>query len=74
VEVHGRSCRLPSGALHDCSEVARRVPAVMLFAPSIEGISHSPREDTAPEDLERSLAAFARLVELAVQRLAAAAA
>jgi N-carbamoyl-L-amino-acid hydrolase len=62
--------RLPSGALHDCSVVARRVPAAMLFAPSIDGISHSAREDTAPEDLERSLATYARLVELTVQRIA----
>jgi hydantoinase/carbamoylase family amidase len=73
-ETHGRAVRLASGALHDCSAVARRVPAAMLFAPSIAGISHSAREDTAPEDLERALAAYARLVELTAQRIAAPAA
>jgi len=73
-ETEGRAVRLPSGALHDCSAVARRVPATMLFAPSIGGVSHSAREDTAPEDLERALAAYARLVELTMQRVAAPAA
>jgi N-carbamoyl-L-amino-acid hydrolase len=68
-EATGTAVRLASGALHDCSAVARRVPATMVFAPSIDGISHSAREDTAPEDLERSLDAYARLVELVVERV-----
>src|ERR1700754_1656605 len=53
--------RLPSGALHDCAEVARRAPAVMIFSSSIGGVSHSPVEDTSEADLEVALRAFGRL-------------
>ena len=38
--------RLPSGALHDAAEVARRYPTVMVFSSSIDGVSHNPTEDT----------------------------
>jgi N-carbamoyl-L-amino-acid hydrolase len=57
--------RLPSGALHDCAEVARVLPAVMVFSSSIGGVSHSPVEDTSEADLEVALRAFGRLYELA---------
>jgi N-carbamoyl-L-amino-acid hydrolase len=57
--------RLPSGALHDCAEVARVLPAVMVFSSSIGGVSHSPVEDTSEADLEIALRAFGRLYELA---------
>src|ERR1700754_803632 len=53
--------RLPSGALHDCAEVARVLPAVMIFSSSIGGVSHSPIEDTSEADLEVALRAFGRL-------------
>ena len=42
---------MPSGALHDASNVARRMPVAMLFVPSIDGISHNFAEDTAEDDL-----------------------
>lgn len=54
--------RLPSGALHDASNVARLMPAGMLFVPSIGGISHAFAEDTAPEHLVAGLRALARAV------------
>ncbi|WP_037412244.1 Zn-dependent hydrolase [Candidatus Solirubrobacter pratensis] len=57
--------RLPSGALHDCAEVARVLPAVMVFSSSTGGVSHSPVEDTPEEDLLVALRAFGRLYELA---------
>jgi hydantoinase/carbamoylase family amidase len=57
--------RLPSGALHDCAEVARVLPAVMVFSSSTGGVSHSPVEDTPEEDLLIALRAFGRLYELA---------
>lgn len=38
---------LPSGALHDASNVSRHLPVAMLFVPSIGGISHNFDEDTA---------------------------
>ncbi len=63
-ETTGTAHRLPSGALHDCAEVARRAPATMLFAASIDGVSHSPAEDTSEDDLRAGLTAYARLVEL----------
>jgi N-carbamoyl-L-amino-acid hydrolase len=56
--------RLPSGALHDCAEVARRAPAVMVFSSSTGGVSHSPVEDTPEADLLVALKAYGRLYEL----------
>ena len=56
--------RLPSGALHDCAEVARRAPAVMVFSSSTDGVSHSPREDTPEDDLRVALKAYGRLYDL----------
>jgi N-carbamoyl-L-amino-acid hydrolase len=45
--------RLPSGAGHDAQMMARLCPMGMIFVPSIDGISHSPRELTAWEDCTR---------------------
>ncbi len=42
-EVAGEPASMASGALHDAAEVARVLPAVMMFAPSKRGISHAPR-------------------------------
>ncbi|WP_092780123.1 hydantoinase/carbamoylase family amidase [Jannaschia pohangensis] len=42
---------MPSGALHDATNVSRVLPVAMLFAPSIGGISHDFAEDTAEADL-----------------------
>ena len=55
----GRWRRLPSGAGHDAQYMARRMPAAMLFVPSIDGISHHWAEDTAPEDLAMGLRVLA---------------
>ena len=49
--VPGRWQSMPSGAVHDAGYVARRIPAAMLFVPSINGISHDFAEDTAESDL-----------------------
>ena len=59
--VAGRDFELPSGALHDAAEAARRVPAAMIFSPSIGGVSHSPAEDTAEADLRVAIEAFGEL-------------
>ena len=45
--VAGEPASLASGALHDAAEVARVLPAAMVFAPSSDGISHAREEDTA---------------------------
>lgn len=42
---------LPSGAGHDAQVIAEVVPVGMVFVPSLGGISHSPAERTAPDDL-----------------------
>jgi N-carbamoyl-L-amino-acid hydrolase len=40
--------RITSGAGHDAQMIARLCPAAMIFVPSRDGISHSPREHTEP--------------------------
>ena len=50
-EAPGRWRTMPSGAIHDASNVAAVLPVAMMFVPSIGGISHSFAEDTAREDL-----------------------
>ena len=43
---------MPSGAGHDAQEIARIGPVGMIFIPSINGISHSPKEFSRPQDIE----------------------
>jgi N-carbamoyl-L-amino-acid hydrolase len=47
----GKHMRMPSGAGHDAQYLARKVPAAMLFVPSIGGISHHWTENTSDEDI-----------------------
>jgi len=42
--------RLPSGAGHDAQMIAKVCPIGMVFVPSVDGISHSPKEFTHWED------------------------
>ena len=60
-EVHapGKWRAMPSGALHDATNVARLMPVAMLFVPSIDGISHAFEEDTAEADLVLGLRVLA---------------
>jgi hydantoinase/carbamoylase family amidase len=51
--------RMPSGAGHDAMVIGRRVPAAMIFVPSVGAISHSPDEHTHPADLERGVQVLA---------------
>ena len=43
--------RMPSGAFHDAGIISSRIPAAMLFIPSIGGISHDFAEDSRDEDI-----------------------
>ncbi len=43
--------RMLSGAAHDAQILARRMPASMLFVPSIGGVSHDFSENTLEEDI-----------------------
>ena len=45
------SLRMPSGAGHDAQSIASLAPIGMLFVPSRDGISHSPREFTSLADI-----------------------
>lgn len=61
----GQWRKMPSGALHDATNVARLMPVAMLFVPSIGGISHAFEEDTQEADLVAGL----RVLDHAVARL-----
>lgn len=58
---------LPSGALHDATNIAALMPVAMLFTASINGISHAFEEDTDEQDLVAGL----RVLASAVSRLGA---
>jgi beta-ureidopropionase / N-carbamoyl-L-amino-acid hydrolase len=48
----GLSARLmPSGAGHDAQSMAVLGPVGMIFVPSVDGISHSPKEFSNPNDI-----------------------
>jgi len=60
--------RMPSGPLHDTSEVARTgIPSVMMFVQSLHGISHNKLEDTKEEHLELAVTAFDKLADKAIR-------
>jgi N-carbamoyl-L-amino-acid hydrolase len=44
--------RMPSGAGHDAQSMAKIAPIGMIFIPSVDGISHSPKEFSHPTDIE----------------------
>jgi hydantoinase/carbamoylase family amidase len=60
-EAAGSDRELVSGALHDAAEVARVLPAAMIFCPSAGGISHAKQEDTPGPDLAAGIEAFGLL-------------
>jgi N-carbamoyl-L-amino-acid hydrolase len=53
---------IPSGPLHDATEIGRLVPTVMLFAQSDPPISHTEVEDSSPEALRAAIAAYGETV------------
>ena len=44
--------RMTSGAGHDAQMIAPIAPTAMIFVPSVNGVSHNPREATDPQHLE----------------------
>ena len=67
-ETDAKPHRMPSGPLHDASEVARAgVPTVMMFVQSLHGISHNKIEDTKEEHLEIAVTAFDKLADKAMR-------
>ena len=71
-DATGHAPRLPSGPLHDAVEMGRIMPSVMMFATSINGLSHCKEEDTSEADLEVTIDAFQRLVDKTVAMVASA--
>jgi N-carbamoyl-L-amino-acid hydrolase len=63
VDAGGGDTAIPSGPLHDAAEMARLMPAAMLFCSSSPPVSHSAEEDTPEPDLRVAIDAFGRLVE-----------
>jgi N-carbamoyl-L-amino-acid hydrolase len=66
LDAAGTGRKLPSGALHDAAEMARHLPAAMMFTSSANGLSHAPEEDTPEDHLTRAIAAFGALAARAI--------
>ncbi len=62
----GRERAITSGALHDAAEMARVVPAAMVFAASVGGISHAREEHSTDEALTGAIEAFGELASAAI--------
>ena len=71
LEVEGHQIELPSGALHDASEMARSVPTVMIFSSSTNGLSHTKEEDTPVDHLHMAADAFDRTCRRAMDAIVA---
>jgi beta-ureidopropionase / N-carbamoyl-L-amino-acid hydrolase len=51
---------MPSGAGHDAQDMAQIAPTGMIFVPSAKGISHSPNEFTAAQDMANGASVLLR--------------
>jgi N-carbamoyl-L-amino-acid hydrolase len=60
---------LPSGAVQDAQKVARIAPMGMIFVPSRDGISHSPKEFTSWQDCANGAEVLYRSLLLLDNRL-----
>ncbi len=56
------SHRMVSGAAHDAMTLARNLPVGMIFVPSVDGVSHSPKEKTRPADIDAGVAVLKETV------------
>jgi len=59
----GMHMRLPSAAGHDAAVLSYRMPAGMMFIPSLGGISHHWSEDSKEEDIVLGARVFADAAE-----------
>jgi hydantoinase/carbamoylase family amidase len=62
----GDGAPIPSGPLHDATEIGRIVPTAMIFAQSDPPISHASIEDSTQAALDVAIVAFGRTVERAL--------
>ena len=59
----GMSYRLmPSGAGHDAQDMTHIAPTGMIFVPSVNGVSHSPKEFTTAQDMANGASVLLRTV------------
>jgi N-carbamoyl-L-amino-acid hydrolase len=59
---------IPSGPLHDATEIGRVVPTAMIFAQSDPPISHASIEDSPEQALRVAIEAYGRTVESVLAR------
>jgi hydantoinase/carbamoylase family amidase len=59
---------IPSGPLHDATEIGRRIPTAMIFARSEPPVSHAPIEDSPENALRVSIEAYGRTVSGVLER------
>ena len=59
---------IPSGPLHDATEIGRVVPTAMIFAQSDPPISHAAIEDSTAEALAVAIDAYGRTVGAVLDR------
>jgi N-carbamoyl-L-amino-acid hydrolase len=64
----GRHIRMPSGAGHDAQWLAGKLPAAMMFVPSIGGISHHWTENTSDADIVLGAQVFTDAIVAALRR------
>ena len=62
----GEGDPIPSGPLHDATEIGRVVPTAMIFAQSDPPISHAAIEDSPRAALDVAIDAYGRTVEQAL--------
>lgn len=53
---------MSSGAGHDAKEISHLIPTSLIFVPSKDGISHSPKEFTKKEDLKKGISLIYNMV------------
>lgn len=53
---------MPSGAGHDAQDMTLIAPTGMIFVPSVDGVSHSPKEFTVPEDMANGASVLTKTV------------
>jgi len=59
---------VPSGPLHDATQIGRVVPTAMIFAQSDPPVSHTPVEDSPRSALDVAIEAYGRTVGAVLER------
>lgn len=57
-----RYTKMPSFAGHDARETAKKIPTALIFIPSKDGISHSPKEYTSDDAIEKGVSVLLETV------------